>query len=244
MMVSWRTAFIPVFTWAPAHRAVGAAAQRTRNTTLLKRSAFLPFSRSRILSACRPAFAPMPTGETAVVASAAADPAAAVAVAPEAPVEKFLKDYKKPNYLVDNIRLVFDLDNDGLDTTVYSKLDVRRDCPADTPFLLDGEYIELVPGSLKIDGTTLQENQFEIDTKKGCLTINAASLPAADTFVLESSVRIKPAKNTALEGLYMSSGTYCTQCEAEGFRRITYFPGVFCAKFAYLRFIPAIYSRF
>lgn len=174
----------------------------------------------------------MPAGEgsAATVATAAAPVAATDA--PDAPVEKFLKDYKKPNFLVDSVRLDFDLDDDGLDTKVFSKLVVRPDCPAGTPIVLDGELITLIPGSLKIDGVELTPAQYEISAKKSTLTIVPEAVPAGkETFVLESKISMKPAKNTALDGLYMTSGNYCTQCEAEGFRRITYFPGWFCHSF-------------
>lgn len=126
----------------------------------------------------------------------------------------YLKDYKKPNYLVDEIRLEFDLDDAGLDTKVYSTMAVRADCPAGTPLVLDGEKLELLPDSLKIDGSVLPLAKYTVDPVSKTLAIEPDALPTPGTlFKLETAVRIVPAKNTALEGLYMSSGTYCTQCE-------------------------------
>lgn len=137
---------------------------------------------------------------------------------------KYLKDYKKPNYLVDNIHLEFRLDNAGLGTLVNSKLTVRADCPPGTPLVLDGKLLELLPYTLKIDGKLLPPNWYTIDQTKGTLTISAEAIPTTnEPFVLQASVRIKPVENTALEGLYMSSDTYCTQCEGKCFIRAHFF---------------------
>ena len=84
------------------------------------------------------------------------------------------------------------------------------------PLELDGDELKLV--SIKIDGDILQNDQFIVDSQK--LTINN---PPSSPFNLEIETEISPAANTKLMGLYRSSNTYCTQCEAEGFRRITYF---------------------
>lgn len=141
----------------------------------------------------------------------------------DAPVIKYLKDYKKPTYLVDNIQLDFNLDNVGLDTIVRSKLTMLADCAKGTPLVLDGEMLELLHGSLKVGGVVVPEHLFSVTDD--ALTIDAGALPTTPgPFLVETAVRIKPAENTALSGLYMSTTNYCTQCEAEGFRRITYFP--------------------
>lgn len=139
---------------------------------------------------------------------------------------KYLKDYEKPPYLVDYIKLNFQLDDEGLETVVTSTLTVRADCPEGTSLVLDGELLDLVPGSLKIDGEVVPQRLFTVAPNGGNLTIDAVAIPLFhEPFTLETTVRIKPAENTTLSGLYMSSNiTYCTQCEAEGFRRITYFP--------------------
>lgn len=136
-----------------------------------------------------------------------------------------LTDYTRPQFLVDNVHLTFELDDEGLDTTVRARLDVRRapDAPADASLELDGELLELVSGSLALNGSEVATDDYEVSSEK--LTIKPSALPpGTESFVFESAVKVKPAKNKALEGLYMSSGNYCTQCEAESFRRITYFP--------------------
>ena len=132
-----------------------------------------------------------------------------------APKTTFLADYLVPNYLVDNVALYFDLGR--TDTTVRSVLSMRRnplgkggDC------VLDGEKLTLQ--SIKIDNRELQGNEY-LRTDK---TLLISKVP--EKFDLEIEVLIHPDKNTALEGLYHSGRLLCTQCEAEGFRRITYYP--------------------
>ena len=132
-----------------------------------------------------------------------------------APKTTFLADYLVPNYLVDNVALYFDLGR--TDTTVRSVLSMRRnplgkggDC------VLDGEKLTLQ--SIKIDDRELQGNEY-LRTDK---TLLISKVP--EKFDLEIEVLIHPDKNTALEGLYHSGRLLCTQCEAEGFRRITYYP--------------------
>ncbi|HYD70915.1 aminopeptidase N [Azospirillum sp.] len=134
-----------------------------------------------------------------------------------APKAIHLKDYRPPAHLIDTVDLHFDLREDA--TTVRAVLAVRRN-PANEdmahpPLVLDGQRLELV--SVKLNGTVLAPECYAVDADH--LTI--ARVP--DAFTLETVVRIKPQENTALEGLYKSSGNFCTQCEAEGFRKITYF---------------------
>ncbi len=128
-----------------------------------------------------------------------------------------LADYLPPAYLVPRTHLDVDI-RDG-HTLVTATLTLERnpardDQPED--LVLDGEHLELL--SLSLDGAALPASRYrEAD---GRLTV--FSVP--ERFELTSVVRIEPEKNTALEGLYRSNGMYCTQCEAEGFRRITWFP--------------------
>jgi len=149
------------------------------------------------------------------VAPAIATPEiAAPDVAPLQPVR--LADYRPPEFLIDAVDLVFEL-GDG-DTRVKSRLGVRRN-PAGSgasALELDGDGLELV--SLSLDGERLGENRYR-DTPEGGLVIDAVP----DAFSLEIETRIDPQANSALSGLYMSGGNFCTQCEPEGFRRITYF---------------------
>ncbi len=131
----------------------------------------------------------------------------------EAPKEKFLKDYQSPDFTIETINMNFIL-NEGV-STVVSTLSVKRLNASATVLVLDGENLNLK--SVKVDGTDLTTNEYRVDDKS--LSINKV----ADSFILETTVEISPEQNTALEGLYKSSGNYCTQCEPEGFRRITYF---------------------
>ncbi|MCW9023380.1 MAG: aminopeptidase N [Gammaproteobacteria bacterium] len=128
----------------------------------------------------------------------------------------YLKDYIPPAYQIEKIDLHFELNE--TDTQVRSNLKVVRnqDAGSDTPLVLDG--VELSLEKLSIDGQELSDDRYQIEEEQ--LIIN--NVP--DKFELEVITRINPEDNTALEGLYVSSGMFCTQCEAEGFRRITYFP--------------------
>ena len=128
-----------------------------------------------------------------------------------------LEDYTPPAYLVDTVELEFDLD--AQDTQVRARLAMRRNPAhprANPPLVLDGQQLELL--ALRLDGRELAAHDYTLDDEHLILE----SVPAA--FVLESTVRIHPAANTALEGLYHSGRLLCTQCEAEGFRRITFYP--------------------
>ncbi|GAA4258362.1 aminopeptidase N [Azospirillum formosense] len=128
-----------------------------------------------------------------------------------------LQDYRPPAHLIDTVDLFFDLGEEV--TTVRAQLGLRRnparDDAAALPLTLDGQRLELV--SVALNGQPLGDADYTVTPDH--LTVH--SVP--ETFTLESVVRIKPQENTALEGLYKSSGNFCTQCEAEGFRKITYF---------------------
>jgi aminopeptidase N len=128
-----------------------------------------------------------------------------------------LADYTPPAFLVDEVDLRFDLGREV--TIVRAALKVRRNAAhtqADAPLRLDGRALKLV--SVSLNGEQLGDNRYRLDDKS--LTI--ADLP--DEFLLETEVEISPEKNTELSGLYMSGAGFFTQCEPEGFRRITYFP--------------------
>ena len=135
-----------------------------------------------------------------------------------APTETRRLDYRPPAFLLDTVDLRFELDPDA--TLVRSRLVLRRN-PAHgdpaAPLHLDGEALTLL--ALRLDGEELGANQYTLE-HDGSLTI--PGLP--DTATLEVETRIAPAANTELSGLYTSGGAYFTQCEAEGFRRITFFP--------------------
>jgi aminopeptidase N len=125
-----------------------------------------------------------------------------------------LADYQAPDYLVDEASLDFALVPNA--TRVKAKLAVRRNGAHERPLKFNGERVKLL--GVAIDGVALTPGQYETDEE--FLTI--AAPPAA--FTLETEVEIDPEGNRALEGLYTSAGRFCTQCEAEGFRKITYFP--------------------
>ena len=133
-----------------------------------------------------------------------------------APRETRLADYRPPAFLVDTVDLAFDLDEAA--TRVRSRLAVRRnpDGTAGAPLLLDGEALTLL--RVALDGVELGANRYRIEDGK----LLIPDMP--DAAVLEIETRISPKDNTELSGLYTSNGSYFTQCEAEGFRRITYFP--------------------
>ncbi len=126
----------------------------------------------------------------------------------------YRKDYQRPDYLVDTVNLHFSLRED--ETIVISRLACRRNGNEALPLILDGEELELL--SVVLDNGKLDQNDYVVDEES--LTIHHVP----EQFELEIATRIYPEKNTAFEGLYRSSGNFCTQCEAQGFRRITYFP--------------------
>ena len=123
-----------------------------------------------------------------------------------------LSDYRPPAYFIDDVHLTFILSPNA--TRVISRIAFHPNPDSDSRvFFLNGEHLTLI--SAKIDGISIDPDT----TDKG-LTCDVPNGP----FIWECEVEIDPAANTALEGLYMSGGMYCTQCEAEGFRRITYYP--------------------
>ncbi|MDZ5698343.1 aminopeptidase N [Chelativorans sp. M5D2P16] len=128
-----------------------------------------------------------------------------------------LEDYRPTDYDIPEVALVFRLDPD--DTRVAAKLTVarRENVAADTPLVLDGDGLMLE--RLLIDGEAVDPSCYEATEDR--LTLRRP--PPQARFELTIVTRIAPAKNQALMGLYLSNGIYCTQCEAEGFRRITYF---------------------
>ncbi|EKA7416406.1 aminopeptidase N [Vibrio parahaemolyticus] len=128
----------------------------------------------------------------------------------QAPQAKYRKDYQAPSHTITDIELTFDLyDNDTI-VTALSKVVQKGES---TTLELDGEGLEL--RSVKVNG----EDWAHHEVKEASLVLS--DLPAE--FELEIITKIDPEANTALEGLYKSGGAFCTQCEAEGFRRITYY---------------------
>jgi aminopeptidase N len=129
--------------------------------------------------------------------------------APPATIHR--EDYRPPDWLVPEIELDFDLAADR--TRVRARLKVERNGGHDEPLRLDGEGLALI--GVKVDGKPA-EHRYEGEV----LTVPLSG----DSGLVETLVEIAPDKNTQLMGLYASGGLLCTQCEAEGFRRITFFP--------------------
>jgi len=134
----------------------------------------------------------------------------------QTPQTIYLKDYRPPQFLIDTVDLHIDLAEEW--TTVKAELNFRRN-PASAEnsktLVLNGHKMELM--AVILDNVELTQDQYQVDESQ--LTIN----DVPEKFVLSTEVRIQPQNNTELEGLYKSSKLFCTQCESEGFRKITYF---------------------
>ena len=126
----------------------------------------------------------------------------------------YLKDYMPPAFLVEHVSLDFNLGHEF--TLCTAELQLQRNGDHQHILCLDGENLDLL--QVKLDGRELADSEFVRDE-------TSLSIPDTPTqFSLQIQTRLQPHENTALSGLYQSSGNFCTQCEAEGFRRITYFP--------------------
>ncbi len=128
-----------------------------------------------------------------------------------------LQDYRPPAYLIDTVNL--DVTLDPTRTRVYARLDVRPNpdsAKTGAPLKLDGEHLELA--EVKLDSKALSSADYDVDET----SLTLPRVPKGP-FKLELVTYINPDANKALQGLYRSRDIYCTQCEAEGFRRITYF---------------------
>ncbi|OZI61347.1 aminopeptidase N [Bordetella genomosp. 11] len=132
----------------------------------------------------------------------------------ETSVTVYRQDYQPYPFDIPEVALAFDLDPEA--TTVTSRLTVRRRTPGDTaPLKLDGSDLELV--SVSVDGRALEAAEYTVD--EHALTLPNLGASAS----IEIVSRCRPAANSTLMGLYVSGGNFFTQCEAEGFRRITWF---------------------
>jgi len=124
----------------------------------------------------------------------------------------YLSDYQPPAFLVDHVELEFILHPKR--TRVSSKIQFRKNPKSQsTKFFLHGEELNLI--SSQINGANVEPKLFSSG-----LTCEVPDTP----FTWQAEVEIDPSSNTELSGLYMSNGMFCTQCEPEGFRRITYYP--------------------
>ena len=128
----------------------------------------------------------------------------------------YLKDYRLPAYLIDAVDLHVELDPTRTRVRARMQVRIHPDAPGHPGGLrLDGRQLELL--HVKIDGRELLSSEYVVDSER--LTI--PSVP--ESFILETLVEINPKANTALEGLYRAGEIFCTQCEAQGFRKITYY---------------------
>lgn len=131
------------------------------------------------------------------------------------PTEIHLKDYTPSRYIIDRVFLHFDLYPEYTLVKSILSLQLNPIASGDNTLCLNGEDLTL--RNILIDGKALTRSQYQLEEHQ-------LIIPKAPTrFTLETEVLIKPAENTALSGLYQSRGNYCTQCEAQGFRRITFF---------------------
>lgn len=132
------------------------------------------------------------------------------------PVTVYRKDYRPPNHLVQSVELTIHLDAE--ETLVESMLTVQRNQNGNpvAPLVLDGKDLTL--NSIELNGKTLLEEEYELTEEQ--LVIHETP----DSFTLTISNTIYPSRNTSLEGLYSSNTILCTQCEANGFRKITWYP--------------------
>ena len=129
-----------------------------------------------------------------------------------------LKNYKEPEYFVVTVDL--DVSLNETRTIVRSRLALERgrETDAGTPVQLDGDELKLI--SICVDGKELSDTEYKLTPT----VLTVLKVPKKRKFTVEIETEINPTANTKLMGLYRSGGNYCTQCEAEGFRRITYFP--------------------
>jgi len=128
------------------------------------------------------------------------------------PKQIYRQDYQPPDFSIESVELWFDVSDSQ--TQLRSRLQMRRLRPS-AHLRLDGEGF--VPNWVKVDARVLLPHEFQVDAEG--LVLN----PLSDEFVFETEVNLKPQTNTSLEGLYLSGKLLCTQCEAQSFRKITYF---------------------
>ena len=125
----------------------------------------------------------------------------------------YRKDYQQPNYWVQDVDLAFLIEPDH--TLVKARINFKKRAGADNHLSLNGVDLNLV--SIKVNSRTLDMGEYQVDGTH----LHLSDLP--DQFLLQTEVKIFPHQNTALEGLYQSGAFFLTQCEAEGFRKITYY---------------------
>ena len=133
---------------------------------------------------------------------------------PAPPETTFRRDYQPSPFLITDLDLIFDLHEDQAHVTARLSLE-RNPAAPDQALVLDGEQLELL--AIRLDGVELNTDRYRLEDDQ----LIVEGLP--QSCVLETEVRNKPQENTALSGLYRDGSMFLTQCEAEGFRRITYY---------------------
>ncbi|MFK7831053.1 MAG: aminopeptidase N [Congregibacter sp.] len=128
----------------------------------------------------------------------------------------FLSEYQPPAFAISRVALHFELFDDH--ALVHAQMHFERRAGGDETAIMELDGQELEHLSLTLNGKALDAKNYELGDEQ----LRIHRLPAKG--VLQTSVRIRPQENTSLEGLYRSRGLFCTQCEAEGFRKITWFP--------------------
>ena len=134
----------------------------------------------------------------------------------KSPKTIYLKDYTPPPFLIDKVDLEIDLGEEW--STVKARLCLRSNPElkgVNSTLVLDGQNMKLQ--EIRLDKMLMKKNQYSVDESH----LKIKNVPKK--FELETEVRIQPQNNTELEGLYKSGDIFCTQCESEGFRKITYF---------------------
>ena len=126
---------------------------------------------------------------------------------------RYLADYSEANFSISTVELSFELDE--YKTRVTNRMKMTRKVDTKQPLILDGEHLTLL--SVSIDDIALTSKDYQVNEDSLSIVIDR------DEFTLEIITEINPVENTALEGLFKSGDAYCTQCEAEGFRRISYY---------------------
>ncbi len=129
------------------------------------------------------------------------------------PQKQFLKDYQSPDFQIQSVFLDFQLHETA--TQVNSILKIKKTNPVTHQLKLNGENLKLI--SIHLDQQKLMPEQYQVTSEYLILS------QVPNEFTLEIAVEINPSTNKSCEGLYLSSGIFCTQCEAESFRKITYF---------------------
>ena len=128
-----------------------------------------------------------------------------------------IEDYQPSDYLIPETKLTFELQPEATIVTAQFQFERRKGVEAGTPLVLDGDELSLV--RLELDGRPVDASGYQVSPQQLVLT----TPPASERFTLTVVTQLDPSRNSTLMGLYRSNGVYCTQCEPEGFRRITYF---------------------